>query len=180
MAADNISIALTELGNISERRIANLTDSTMSGLPPFLIESSGLNSGFMIVHVAAASLASENRTLSGPASIENIPTSASQEDHVSMAPIAGLKLLQIVENIKVIVWIEMLTAAQGMDFRRPLKGGIGSELGYKKARSLVKYLDKDRIMYVGLRLYNKLLSDYAFIRKINDISESGWFYFPLF
>jgi len=90
-----------------------------------------------------------------------------------MAPIAGLKLLQIVENIKVIVWIEMLTAAQGMDFRKPLKGGIGSELGYKKVRSLVKYLDKDRIMYVDLRQYNKLLSDYAFIREINDIAESS-------
>ena len=76
-------------------------------------------------------------------------------------------------NIKVIVWIEMLTAAQGMDFRRPSKGGIGSELGYEKARSLVKYLDKDRIMYVDLRQYNKLLSDYAFIREINDIAESS-------
>ncbi|MCK4295056.1 MAG: histidine ammonia-lyase [Candidatus Marinimicrobia bacterium] len=173
MASDQLSIALTELGNISERRIANLTDQSVSGLPAFLIKSSGINSGFMIAHVAAASLASENRTLSNPASVGNIPTSANQEDHVSMAPAAGLKLLQIVENVKVIIWIEMLAAAQGMDFRRPLKAGIGSELGYKKVRSLVKYLDKDRIMYVDLRQYKKLLSDYTFIREINDIAESN-------
>jgi len=173
LASDQLSIALTELGNISERRIANLTDQSVSGLPAFLVESSGINSGFMIAHVAAASLASENRTLSNPASVGNIPTSANQEDHVSMAPAAGLKLLQIVENVKVIIWIEMLAAAQGMDFRRPLKGGIGSELCYKKVRSLVKYLDKDRIMYVDLRQYKKLLSDYTFIREINDIAESN-------
>jgi histidine ammonia-lyase len=171
LAADQLSIALTVLGNISERRIANLTDQSVSGLPAFLIESSGVNSGFMIVHVTAASLASENRMLSNPASVGNIPTSANQEDHVSMAPAAGLKLLQIVENVKTIIWIEMLASAQGIDFRRPLKSGFGVQLGYDKVRSMVEHLYNDRIMYKDLELSEELFSDYDFIRKVDEIAN---------
>ncbi len=169
MAADYLSIALTELGNISERRIANLIDTTMSGLPSFLIKSSGVNSGFMIVHVTAAALTAENRTLANPASVETISTSANQEDHVSMAPNAGLKLLQILKNVKQIVWIEMMTAAQGLDFRGGLKGGKGSHLGYKKVRELVKFLENDRVMYKDLNQAKAFFSDNEFYNKILNI-----------
>jgi len=169
MAADYLAIALTELGNISERRTANLIDTSMSGLPPFLIESSGLNSGFMIAQVTAAALTAENRTLSNPASVETIPTSANQEDHVSMAPNAGLKLHQIIKNVKYIIWIEMLAATQGIDFRGNLKGGLGTQLGYDKIRSLVKHLDYDRTFYKDLNKAEEFFSDEDFYKKLLEV-----------
>lgn len=172
MAADYLAIALTELGNIAERRIANLIDTTMSGLPPFLTESSGLNSGFMIAHVTAAALTAENRTLSNPASVETISTSANQEDHVSMAPNAGLKLHQILKNAKKIVWIEMLAAAQGIDFRGNLKGGRGTQMGYDKIRSLVSHLDNDRIFYKDLEKCEEFFNDEYFYKKIQEIIKN--------
>ena len=170
MAADFLSIALAELANIAERRIANLIDPVMSGLPAFLTQSGGINSGFMIAHVTVAALCAENRTLSTPASVETIPTSANQEDHVSMAPNACLKLLQIIENSRKIVWIELLAAAQGMDFRKPLTAGIGTRLGHAKIRSMVKHLDEDRIFYRDLEKSEALYSDSAFIESIHRIS----------
>ncbi|MBN2280498.1 MAG: histidine ammonia-lyase [Candidatus Marinimicrobia bacterium] len=169
MAADYLSIAMTELGNISERRTANLIDTTMSGLPPFLIESSGLNSGFMIAQVTAAALTAENRTLANPASVQTIPTSANQEDHVSMAPNAGLKLLQIMKNVKQIIWIEMLAATQGIDFRGNLKGGIGTQMGYDKIRSLVKHLDYDRTFYKDLNRAEEFFRDEEFYKKLLEV-----------
>ncbi|MFP4548709.1 MAG: histidine ammonia-lyase [Fidelibacterota bacterium] len=169
MAADYLSIALTELGNISERRVANLIDTTMSGLPPFLIESSGVNSGFMIAQVTAAALTAENRTLANPASVETISTSANQEDHVSMAPNAGLKLNQIMKNVKQIIWIEMLAATQGIDFRGNLKGGRGTQLGYDKIRSLVKHLDYDRTFYKDLNRAEEFFQDEIFYHKLLEV-----------
>lgn len=171
LAADQLAIAITEIGNISERRIATLIDPSMSSLPPFLIESTGINSGFMIAQVTAAAITSENRALSHPASVDNVTTSANQEDHVSMAPYAGMKLLKIVNNVEDIIWIEMLAAAQGMDFRRPLKGGIGSELGYTRVRSIVKHLDKDRLMYEDLQKGRELFDDYQFIDEIKNLAD---------
>ncbi len=169
MAADYLSIAMTEMGNISERRIANLIDTTMSGLPPFIIESSGVNSGFMIAHVTAAALTAENRTLANPASVETVSTSANQEDHVSMAPNAGLKLHQILKNIKKIIWIEMLAATQGIDFRGDLKGGKGTQLGYDKIRTLVSHLDEDRVFYKDLEKSDQFYRDSAFYNKLLDV-----------
>jgi histidine ammonia-lyase len=169
MAADYLTIALTELGNISERRTANLIDTTMSGLPPFLIESSGVNSGFMIAQVTAAALTAENRTLSNPASVETISTSANQEDHVSMAPNAGLKLHQVMKNVKQIIWIEMLAATQGIDFRGDLKGGRGTQLGYDKIRSLVAHLDYDRTFYKDLNRAEEFFQDENFYKKLLEI-----------
>lgn len=166
LAADYLSIALTELGNMSERRISTLSDTTMSGLPAFLVDTSGINSGFMIVHVTAAALCAENRTLSNPASVETIPTSANQEDHVSMAPNAGLKLQQIVENIRQVIWIEFLTAAQGIDYRKNLANGDGTKIGYEKVRSLVPHLDKDRLFYKDLRKIDDFYSDRDFIEQV--------------
>ncbi|MCK4715351.1 MAG: aromatic amino acid lyase, partial [Candidatus Marinimicrobia bacterium] len=171
LAADYLSIALTELGNISERRISTLSDTTMSGLPAFLVDTSGINSGFMIVHVTAAALCAENRTLSNPASVETISTSANQEDHVSMAPNAGLKLLQIVENIRQVIWIEFLTAAQGIDYRKNLTNGDGTKIGYEKVRSLVSHLDKDRLFYKDLRKIDDFYGDRDFIEQVRIVAN---------
>jgi histidine ammonia-lyase len=119
-AADMLSMALCEVGSISERRLAVLLDPKMSGLPPFLVEDSGVNSGFMIAQVTAAALVSENKTLAFPASVDSIPTSANQEDHVSMATAAARKAATIARNAAGAVGIELLAAVQGIDFHAPL------------------------------------------------------------
>src|SRR6202023_1338939 len=120
LAADAIAVAIAEIGAIAERRVALLVDASMSALPPFLVRDSGLNSGFMIAQVTAAALASENKSLAHPASVDSIPTAANQEDHVSMATFASRRLLEMAENTATIVAIELLAAAQGVDFRKPL------------------------------------------------------------
>jgi len=170
LAADYLAIAMTELCNISERRIANLTDSSMSPLPSFLVENSGQNSGFMLAHVTAAALTAENRTLANPAAVETISTSANQEDHVSMAPNACLKLNAILDNVQQVIAIELMAAAQGMDFRKPLTGGRGSQWGYQQVRKQVAYLDHDRIMYEDLAKIKSLCDDQAFISQIKKIA----------
>src|SRR4029434_5799027 len=119
-AADNIALAIAEIGALSERRIALLMDTNLSGLPPFLVEDGGVNSGFMIAQVTAAALASENKSLAHPASVDSLPTSANQEDHVSMATFAARRLGPMAANTARIVAIELLAAAQGVDLRRPL------------------------------------------------------------
>jgi histidine ammonia-lyase len=173
LAADYLAIAVTELANLSERRIATLLDSGMSGLPAFLTDHSGVNSGFMIAHVTVAALCAENRTLSNPASVETIPTSANQEDHVSMAPNAGLKLLQIIENTRHIIWIEFLSAAQGIDYRNNFRCGDGTRKGYEKVRSLVPHLDKDRIFYKDLEKSQSFYNDRDFIREVHAIANES-------
>jgi len=120
MAADNLAIAIAELGSIAERRIALLIDSSLSKLPPFLVKNGGVNSGFMIAQVTAAALASENKTYAHPASVDSLPTSANQEDHVSMATFAARRLRDMSENTRGVLAIELLAAAQGLDFRAPL------------------------------------------------------------
>ncbi|CAG4921922.1 histidine ammonia-lyase [Acidithrix sp. C25] len=120
-AADNLAIAASEIGALAERRIALLIDSSLSGLPPFLVREGGVNSGFMIAHVTAAALASENKSLAHPASVDSLPTSANQEDHVSMATFAARRLSEIANNVAVILGIEILVATQGIDLRAPHK-----------------------------------------------------------
>ena len=120
-APTSLAIALSEIGAMSERRIAFLVDASLCGLPPFLVESSGLNSGFMVAQISAAALASENKSLAHPASVDSIPTAANQEDHVCMATFAARRLGEIADNVRGIVAIELIAAAQGLDFRRPLK-----------------------------------------------------------
>jgi histidine ammonia-lyase len=146
MAADAIAIAIAEIGALSERRIALLTDSRMSGLPAFLVPEPGLNSGFMIAHVTAAALASENKTLAHPASVDSLPTSANQEDHVSMATFAARRLAEMAENTATIVGIELLAAAQGIDLRRPLKSSPGLEQAKAQLRDVAAFWDQDRAM----------------------------------
>ncbi|PHM46155.1 histidine ammonia-lyase [Xenorhabdus mauleonii] len=144
MASDNLAIALAEIGSLSERRIALLMDSNMSQLPPFLVENSGVNSGFMIAQVTAAALASENKALSHPSSVDSLPTSANQEDHVSMAPAAGRRLWEMADNVRGILAIEWLTACQGMDFRHGLQSSPILEKARHILREKVAYYDKDR------------------------------------
>jgi histidine ammonia-lyase len=145
-AADMIALALCEVGSISERRTAVLIDPKMSGLPPFLTEESGVNSGLMIPQVTAAALVAENRSLAFPASVDSIPTSAGQEDHVSMAPIAALKAARIARNAAGIVAVELIAAAQGVDCHAPLKTSAKLQSIHAKVRALSPYLTNDRYM----------------------------------
>jgi len=135
-AADTIAMALCEVGSLSERRTAVLIDPKMSGLPPFLTEDSGVNSGLMIPQVTAAALVAENRSLAFPASVDSLPTSAGQEDHVSMAPIAARKAAQIARNAAGIVAVELIAAAQGVDFHAPLKTSPKLQKVHSKVRKL--------------------------------------------
>ncbi len=145
-ALDLMAIAMTQLGGISERRIERLTNSDYSGLPAFLSEHSGLESGFMMAQVTAAALASENKTLAHPASVDSIPTSANKEDYVSMGVTAALKLKQIVRNVETILAIELLAASQAVDFLKPLKPGVGGRAAHRLVRSVSPPLKKDRAM----------------------------------
>lgn len=145
-AADIIALAVSEIGAIAERRIALLLDSGLSGLPPFLVEGGGLNSGFMIAQVTAAALASENKSLAHPASVDSLPTSANQEDHVSMATHAARRLGDMVHNTAVIVGIEAMAAAQGIELKRGLKSSVPVEACFAAIREKVAFLDRDRYL----------------------------------
>jgi histidine ammonia-lyase len=144
LAADQIALGLCEIGNISERRTAILVDPKMSGLPAFLVKESGLNSGFMIAQVTAAALVAENRMFSHPASVDTVPTSAGQEDHVSMATHGARRLLDMAENAASVIAIELLAAAQGLDFRRPLRSSAPLERAAREIRALVRPYEQDR------------------------------------
>jgi histidine ammonia-lyase len=137
-------MALCEVGSISERRSAVLIDPKMSGLPPFLTEDSGVNSGMMITQVTAAALVSENKSLAHPASIDTVPTSAGQEDHVSMAPIAGRKAAQIARNAAGVVAVELMTSAQAVDFHAPLKTSAKLQAVHAKVREITPRFTSDR------------------------------------
>lgn len=157
LAADSLAIACAEIGALSERRIALLIDSTLSGLPPFLTPEPGLNSGFMIAHVTAAALASENKTLAHPASVDSLPTSANQEDHVSMATFASRKLVQVAANVRHIIAIELLAAAQGIDFHRPLKSSDPLERLHRLIRQQVPHFDEDRYFAPDIAAIDQLI-----------------------
>ena len=159
MAADFLAVAAAELGSISERRIDKLTDAVFSGLPPFLTEEPGLNSGFMIGQVTAAALVSENKTLAHPASVDSIPTSAEKEDHVSMGMWAALKLGQVVRNVDRILGIELLAAAQGIDLRRPLQPGAHLQRLHESIRVLVPKWEEDRELGPDLAIAEAFLID---------------------
>lgn len=146
LVLDYLAIAMTELASISERRIERLTNPEYGDLPPFLSPHPGLNSGFMLAQVTAAALASENKVLAHPASVDSIPTSGNQEDHVSMGMGAALKLRPILDNTERILAIELLCAAQGVDFHHPLQPGWGNRHTYRLVRSRVPRLQQDRML----------------------------------
>jgi histidine ammonia-lyase len=145
-AADNLALAIAEVGALAERRTAMLMDPVLSGLPAFLIEHGGLNSGFMIAQVTSAALASENKSLAHPASVDSLPTSANQEDHVSMATYAARRLHAMLDNTAAIVAIEWLCAAQAVEFHRPLRSSDAIEALLARLRARVPRLDVDRLM----------------------------------
>jgi histidine ammonia-lyase len=143
-AADTITMALCEVGSISERRISVLVDPKMSGLPPFLTADSGVNSGLMIPQVTAAALVSENKSLAFPASVDSIPTSAGQEDHVSMAPIAARKATQVARNAAGVIAVELMAAAEGIDFHAPTKTSPKLQTVHGSVRALSAHFTADR------------------------------------
>jgi histidine ammonia-lyase len=146
LAADGMALAIAEVGAIAERRIAMLIDSGVSRLPPFLTFEPGLNSGFMIAHVTAAALASENKSLAHPASVDSLPTSANQEDHVSMATFAARRLQAMISNTANILGIELLAAAQGVEFLRPLQSSDALEQAHALLRQQIPAMTQDRFL----------------------------------
>jgi len=169
MAADNLALAIAEIGSLSERRMALLIDATLSKLPPFLVENGGVNSGFMIAQVTSAALASENKTLAHPASVDSLPTSANQEDHVSMACFAGRRLTDMAENTNGVLAIEYLAAAQGLDFRAPMLAADKIELCKAKLRSVVEYYKQDRYFAPDIVEASAIISD----GELNKLLPAG-------
>ncbi|HYM20044.1 MAG TPA: histidine ammonia-lyase [Candidatus Kapabacteria bacterium] len=166
LALDYLAIALSELANISERRTERMVNGALNyGLPRFLTEHGGLHSGLMIAQYTAAALVSENKVLAHPASVDSIPTSANQEDHNSMGSIAALKLQTVVDNVETVIAIEMLAAAQGIDFLAPLKPGTGSGAAYRKIRSVVSHLGEDRNISEDIASVKRLIASPVFLEK---------------
>jgi histidine ammonia-lyase len=168
LAADTLALAIAEMGALSERRIALLIDSALSGLPPFLAQNGGVNSGFMIAHVTAASLASENKSLAHPASVDSLPTSANQEDFVSMATFAARRLGAMNANTGNILAVELLAAAEGIEFHRPLKSSAALETAHVALRARVPRFDRDRMMSPAIAKASELVVSRAFEKLLPD------------
>jgi histidine ammonia-lyase len=163
---DFLGIALAELANISERRIERLTNANLSnGLPPFIIENSGLNDGFMVAQYTAASLVSENKVLAHPASVDSIPTSANQEDHVSMGTISARKCREILQNVQYVLAIEAICACQGIDFRKNQPSPRLNSI-YKLIRDKVEYLAEDRELYLDFKTVTEMIKRGDFLTAL--------------
>ena len=169
LAADAMAVAIAEVGAIAERRIAMLIDAGVSRLPPFLAADPGLNSGFMIAHVTAAALASENKSLAHPASVDSLPTSANQEDHVSMATFAARRLQGMIDNVAHILGIELLAAAQGIDFLRPLRSSAALEAVHALLRKQCPPLDDDRYLAPDIEHATALVRDGSLARILRTL-----------
>jgi histidine ammonia-lyase len=172
-AADMIALAVCEIGSLSERRIAMLVDPALSGMPAFLTPKPGLNSGFMIPQVTAAALVSENKQKAYPASVDSIPTSANQEDHVSMAAHGARRLIGMVENATAVIGIELLAAAQGCDFHAPLASSEPLEAVRKIVRAEVPHLDHDRHFHPDMEAAIELVRSGAVIAAANSVELPG-------
>jgi histidine ammonia-lyase len=171
LAADAMANAIAEVGAIAERRIAMLIDSSVSRLPPFLTANAGLNSGFMIAHVTAASLASENKSLAHPASVDSLPTSANQEDHVSMATFAARRLQPMIANVAHILGIELLAAAQGIDFLRPLRSSAALEQVFTLLRASCPAMMRDRHVAPDIEVASTLVRDGSLSRILRTLPD---------
>ncbi|MEG0019202.1 MAG: aromatic amino acid lyase, partial [Oscillospiraceae bacterium] len=169
LSFDFLGIALAELADVSERRIERLVNPALSELPAFLVENGGLNSGFMIVQYSAAALVSENKILAHPASVDSIPSSANQEDHVSMGTIAARKAREILENVRRVLAMELMCACQGIDLRGKKQLGKGTQPAYDLVRSKVSKLTKDRELYEDINTCEQLLIDGSLVAA----SEKG-------
>ncbi|MBX3638561.1 MAG: histidine ammonia-lyase [Rubrivivax sp.] len=169
LAADAMACAIAEVGAIAERRIAMLIDSNVSRLPPFLTANAGLNSGFMIAHVTAAALASENKTYAHPASVDSLPTSANQEDHVSMATFAARRLQAMIANVAHILAIEWLAAAQGIEFLRPLASSPALEQAHALLRARCPAMMQDRFIAPDIEAANAAVVDGSLARILRTL-----------
>jgi histidine ammonia-lyase len=169
LACDAMAVAIAEVGAIAERRIAMLIDAGVSRLPPFLTADAGLNSGFMIAHVTAASLASENKSMAHPASVDSLPTSANQEDHVSMATFAARRLQPMIANTAHILGIELLAAAQGVDFLRPLSTSESLERVHAALRSQCPSVERDRYLAPDIERASALVTGGTLARILRSL-----------
>jgi histidine ammonia-lyase len=179
LAADFLAIALSELANISERRIERLVNGSLSGLPRFLTTKGGLNSGMMIAQYTAASLVSENKVLAHPASVDSIPTSANQEDHNSMGSIAAQKAYKILRNVQTVVAIELLAAAQGADFSRIhpkkktiMRAGRGAQAAYDFIRKHIGHLEDDRVLHDDIQTVLSFVRDGTLLQYVEKKAGS--------
>ncbi|HZV06473.1 MAG TPA: aromatic amino acid lyase, partial [Gemmataceae bacterium] len=169
LAADLLCAAITDLGSISERRVENLVNPDLSGLPGFLTPHPGLNSGMMLVQVLAAALVSENKALSFPASVDSIPTSANREDHVSMSTGAARKCRQAVTNTTRVLACELLCAAQGLEFHQGLRPGRGVEAAYRHIRTHVRPLGRDRTLHRDLEAVERLIRSGSLLLAVENV-----------
>lgn len=168
LVMDYMKTALAEIGSISERRINRMLDTHLSDLPPFLTAYPGVDSGLMITQYTAAALVSENKVLAHPACVDSIPTSANQEDHVSMGTIAARQAREILENVRHIVAIEMLVAAQGLDFLQPLEPGIGVRAAHQTIRKNVPHLDEDRVPSDDITAVYQLIVSNSIVHAVEE------------
>ncbi|RKR14217.1 histidine ammonia-lyase [Maribacter vaceletii] len=171
MALDYACLAASEIGNISDRRIYLALEGNSPGVPKLLMEDTGINSGYMILQYTTAALASENKGLCFPSSADSIPTSLGQEDHVSMGSIGGRKALQVIENVEKILAIELLTAAQAFEFRKPMKSGILLDEIHKELRTKVSFADKDRVFSDDIEKGIQMIQNKTIINVINKTCE---------
>jgi histidine ammonia-lyase len=178
LACDAMAVAIAEVGAIAERRIAMLIDAGVSRLPPFLTADAGLNSGFMIAHVTAASLASENKSLAHPASVDSLPTSANQEDHVSMATFAARRLQPMITNTAHILGIELLAAAQGIEYLRPLTSSRPIEAAHALLRRDCPSVDRDRYLAPDIERATALVTDGRLARLMRTLPDLPALWIP--
>jgi histidine ammonia-lyase len=167
---DYACIAASELGNISDRRCYLLLEGKW-GLPILLMKDVGLNSGFMLPQYTTAALVSENKTLCYPSSADSIPTSLGQEDHVSMGSISGRKLNLVIDNLDFILAIELMTACQAIEFRRPLKSSAILEFAHDYVRSYVSFAEEDRVFSDDINKIKNLVADFSFVNEVNAFAE---------
>jgi histidine ammonia-lyase len=165
---DYACFAAAEIGNISDRRCYLLLEGKW-GLPLLLMRDVGLNSGFMIPQYTTAALVTENKTLCFPASADSIPTSLGQEDHVSMGSISGRKVNQVLDNLEYILAIELMSACQAIEFRRPLRSSALLEAAHQYARSFVEFANEDRVFAEDIRHLHGIIRDFSFVEKVNEI-----------
>ena len=177
LVMDYLKTALAEIGSISERRVNRMLDAHLSDLPPFLTAYPGVDSGLMITQYTAAALVSENKVLAHPACVDSIPTSANQEDHVSMGTIAARQSREILENVRHVIAIEMLVAAQGLDFLKPLEPGVGVRAAHQAVRTEVPHLEEDRVPAEDIATVYRLLVSEAIVNQaeavVGDLQAQG-------
>jgi len=172
LALDYLAISMSELANISERRIERLVNPQLSGLPAFLAKQSGLNSGYMIAQYTAASLVSENKILASPASVDSIPSSANQEDHVSMGAISARKVGEVLANLRCVLAIELMCAVQAIDLQQPQQTlGKGTQKAYDLIRKIIPTLETDRVLYQDIDKMVELVQSGRLVHEIMGVSD---------